>query len=71
MAVAGNPYGDGTFNSNVFETIIKISNGTLAPKIPKEFSKECQDFIGACLNRNPASRPTALELLDYAFILNS
>jgi serine/threonine protein kinase len=68
MAVAGNPYGEDAFSANMFESIIKISNGTLAPKMPKDFSKECLDFIGACLNRNPNNRPSALELLDHPFI---
>lgn len=35
-----------------------------APKVPEKlFSKEFENFIALCLNKNPEERPNARELL--------
>ncbi|XP_063702254.1 serine/threonine-protein kinase 26 isoform X2 [Culicoides brevitarsis] len=38
------------------------------PQLTGSYSKPFKDFVEACLNKEPENRPTAKELLKYAFI---
>ncbi|KAG6530054.1 mitogen-activated protein kinase kinase kinase 5-like isoform X1 [Zingiber officinale] len=38
------------------------------PPIPESLSDEGKDFLRSCFRRNPATRPTALVLLEHPFI---
>eukprot|EP00250_Pteridium_aquilinum_P007023 c16822_g1_i1 orf=237-2606(+) len=39
-----------------------------APPIPEVLSPDGQNFVKLCLQRNPADRPTAAELLEHRFV---
>ncbi|KAE8676549.1 Mitogen-activated protein kinase kinase kinase YODA [Hibiscus syriacus] len=57
--------------SNQYEgvaAIFKIGNSTDMPEIPDHLSSEAKSFIRLCLQREPSTRPTALQLLDHPFI---
>ncbi|CAI5519452.1 unnamed protein product [Closterium sp. Naga37s-1] len=41
------------------------------PHIPAEVSPECRSLLRRCLERDPANRPSAMLLLDHAFLLPS
>lgn len=41
-----------------------------SPTIPEKLSAEGKDFLGKCFQRNPADRPTAVQLLDHPFVRN-
>ncbi|KAL8128158.1 mitogen-activated protein kinase kinase kinase 5-like [Apium graveolens] len=41
-----------------------------SPTIPETLSAEGKDFLEKCFQRNPADRPTAVQLLDHPFIRN-
>ncbi|KAM7259677.1 hypothetical protein ACFE04_015418 [Oxalis oulophora] len=41
------------------------------PAIPEILSEVGRDFVRLCLQKNPARRPTALQLLDHAFVRNA
>lgn len=49
--------------------LLKIQKGE-PPKLdfPSRWSKEFNDFLTLCLNKDPTKRPTASELLDHPFI---
>lgn len=49
------------------EQIIAII-GENPPSLPDRFSLQFRDFVSLCLQKNPASRPSALELLKHPFI---
>jgi serine/threonine protein kinase len=38
------------------------------PPIPENLSPEGQSFIRFCLQRNPADRPSAAQLLEHSFV---
>jgi serine/threonine protein kinase len=38
------------------------------PNVPQNISSNCFQFISACLEINPDSRPSASELLEYEFL---
>ncbi|KAE8685693.1 hypothetical protein F3Y22_tig00111095pilonHSYRG00668 [Hibiscus syriacus] len=46
----------------------KIANGKGYPEIPNNLSKDAQNFIELCLQRDPTTRPTALQLQQHPFI---
>ncbi|KAE8689194.1 Mitogen-activated protein kinase kinase kinase YODA [Hibiscus syriacus] len=48
--------------------IFKIGNSKDMPEIPDHLSSEAKSFIRLCLQREPSTRPTALQLLDHPFI---
>ncbi|KAL4312855.1 hypothetical protein GQ457_01G028420 [Hibiscus cannabinus] len=48
--------------------IFKIANGKGFPEIPNNLSKDARNFIELCLQRDPTTRPTALQLLQHPFI---
>ncbi|KAL6652238.1 hypothetical protein ACP70R_011163 [Stipagrostis hirtigluma subsp. patula] len=50
--------------------VFKIGNSKELPPIPDHLSENCKDFIRKCLQRDPAQRPTAVELLRHPFIQN-
>jgi serine/threonine protein kinase len=52
--------------------VLKIlATTTTRPELPRNISKECRNFIQQCLQINPARRPTAADLLNHPFILNT
>lgn len=48
--------------------IFKIGNSKDMPEIPNHLSNEAKDFIKLCLHRDPALRPSAMQLLDHQFL---
>ncbi|XAR62351.1 Mitogen-activated protein kinase kinase kinase [Bertholletia excelsa] len=48
--------------------IFKIGNSKDMPEIPSHLSSNARSFINLCLQRNPAARPTAMQLLDHSFV---
>ncbi|XP_066342901.1 mitogen-activated protein kinase kinase kinase 3-like isoform X4 [Miscanthus floridulus] len=48
--------------------IFKIANSKDIPEIPDSFSEEGKRFLQLCLKRNPASRPSAVQLMDHPFV---
>lgn len=41
---------------------------TPAPQLPTSFSKQMRDFVGLCLQKNAAARPSAAELLQHRWL---
>lgn len=50
--------------------MFKIGNSKELPAIPDHLSDEGKDFVRQCLQRNPALRPTAAQLLEHPFVKN-
>ncbi|XP_024525121.1 mitogen-activated protein kinase kinase kinase 3 [Selaginella moellendorffii] len=50
--------------------MFKIGNSKETPPIPPHLSEECQHFLRLCLQRNPADRPTATELMEHPFVMD-
>ncbi|KAL5212674.1 hypothetical protein ABZP36_023521 [Zizania latifolia] len=50
--------------------VFKIGNSKELPPIPDHLSEEGKDFIRQCLQRDPSSRPTAVDLLQHSFVRN-
>ncbi|KAL6890262.1 hypothetical protein ACP4OV_009025 [Aristida adscensionis] len=48
--------------------IFKIGNSKDIPDIPDHLSSEAKSFLKLCLQRDPASRPTAAQLMDHPFV---
>lgn len=48
--------------------IFKIGNSKEIPEIPEHFSAEGKHFLNLCLQRDPAARPTATQLLEHPFV---
>ncbi|CAN1273864.1 Mitogen-activated protein kinase kinase kinase 5 [Linum perenne] len=51
------------------QAMFKVLNKS--PPIPEALSTEGKDFLSCCFRRNPAERPTALQLLEHSFVRNS
>ncbi|AQK73377.1 Mitogen-activated protein kinase kinase kinase YODA [Zea mays] len=51
--------------------MFKIGNSKELPPIPDHLSEEGKDFIRQCLQRDPSSRPTAVDLLQHPFVQNA
>ncbi|KVI04718.1 Protein kinase, catalytic domain-containing protein [Cynara cardunculus var. scolymus] len=51
--------------------LFKIGNSKELPVIPDHLSDEGKDFVRQCLQRNPALRPSAAQLLDHCFVKNA
>ncbi|XP_024013605.1 mitogen-activated protein kinase kinase kinase YODA [Eutrema salsugineum] len=52
-------------------SLFKIGNSKALPDIPDHLSEEGKDFVRTCLQRNPANRPTAAQILDHPFVRNA
>jgi serine/threonine protein kinase len=48
--------------------IFKIGNSKEIPEIPEHLSAEGKHFLNLCLQREPAARPTAAQLLEHPFV---
>lgn len=48
--------------------IFKIANSKEIPDIPEHLSAEGKHFLNLCLQRDPAARPTAAQLLEHPFV---
>ncbi|KAJ1275564.1 hypothetical protein BS78_05G145500 [Paspalum vaginatum] len=48
--------------------IFKIGNSKGIPDIPDHLSSEAKSFLKLCLQRDPAARPTAAQLMDHPFV---
>lgn len=48
--------------------MFKIGNSKELPVIPDHLSDDGKDFVRKCLQRNPANRLSAVELLDHPFV---
>jgi len=48
--------------------IFKIGNSKEIPDIPDHLSSEAKSFLKLCLQRDPAARPTAAQLMDHPFV---
>lgn len=59
-----NQYGDAV-------AMFKIVNSKELPVIPNYLSDECKDFVRQCLQWNPLQRPTAAQLLEHPFLIES
>ncbi|XP_051122744.1 mitogen-activated protein kinase kinase kinase YODA-like [Andrographis paniculata] len=51
--------------------VFKIGNSKEMPTIPDYLSEEGKEFVRLCLQRNPLHRPTAVQLLEHAFVKNA
>lgn len=52
------------------KVIMNIPNNN-PPQLTSEFSKDFRNFVDSCLNKDPADRPTAKDLLRHKFIKNA
>ncbi|BBG94972.1 mitogen-activated protein kinase kinase kinase 5 [Prunus dulcis] len=59
------PWSDFTGPQAMLKVLDKI------PDIPETLSAEGKDFLSRCFRRNPAERPSANQLLEHPFVLNS
>jgi len=57
------PYADLT---NALAVMYKLSSES--PQIPTDLAPEVQEFLQACMQRDPRLRPTAAELLGFRFL---
>lgn len=48
--------------------MFKIGNSKELPAIPDFLSREAKEFVRLCLQRDPAHRPTAAQLLEHPFV---
>ncbi|XP_010260482.1 PREDICTED: mitogen-activated protein kinase kinase kinase YODA-like isoform X2 [Nelumbo nucifera] len=48
--------------------MFKIGNSKDIPEIPNHLSSDAKSFLNLCLQRDPAARPTAAQLLDHPFV---
>ena len=53
---------------NQVQAIFKIASSQELPAIPETLSPEASEFILLCLQRDPAARPSADELLKHPFV---
>ena len=49
------------------DAIFKICYSNDIPDIPDHLSSEAKSFLKLCLQRDPAARPTAAQLMDHLF----
>lgn len=48
--------------------MFKIGNSKELPVIPNTLSRTGREFVRLCLQRDPAQRPTAAQLLEHPFV---
>lgn len=48
--------------------LMHIASATEPPALPESLSEEGKDFVLKCLDRNPARRPTVIQLLEHPFV---
>merc|ERR1712087_25704 len=64
MATAGPPWGQ---FDNLMQAFFKIGMSDEVPHIPETLSAACRGFMVRCLQRDPARRLSASELLNFTF----
>ncbi|XP_020253089.1 mitogen-activated protein kinase kinase kinase 3-like [Asparagus officinalis] len=52
----------------VVPAIFKIGNSKDIPDIPDHLSSDAKSFVKLCLQRDPAARPTAAQLMEHPFV---
>jgi len=63
-------YNNDTTRANDFWSLHKMIDQWNIPELPNnEFSEEFIDFIGICLEKDPAKRPNSKQLLEHTFVL--
>lgn len=67
MASAEKPWGKGAFE-NVMYALRHIAEPGNIPPIPDALDEEGEEFVKACLNRDPEKRPKAADLRNYSFV---
>lgn len=67
MATGSVPWSECDFDNPV-AAILKIGLEDEIPKIPDSLSHDLRDLIAQCLQRDPACRPTAQQLLKHRFL---
>jgi len=65
MAAGSNPWGK---FDNPMAAMCKIAMSSLTPPVPEFLSTECRGFVGLCVQRDPAARPTASKLLEHELV---
>lgn len=53
---------------NPMQAMYKIGMSQELPAIPEQFSEVCRDFAARCLQRDPALRPLARDLLQHGLV---
>jgi len=66
MATAEKPWGNGAFD-NMVAAMMRIGLTDAMPPFPKSVHTVVHSFIQACVQREPESRPQAIDLLDHEF----
>ena len=64
LATGSNPYNS---DPDPIEQMKKITSKTI-PSLPETYSSDFRDFVGKCLQFEPAKRATALELSKHPFL---
>jgi serine/threonine protein kinase len=69
MATAEKPWGDGAFD-NQMQALMHIEGSDSTPPIPSNLPAAVADLIRQCVQRDPALRPKASELLMHELVLS-
>lgn len=70
MTTAKDPWGPGAFD-NLMHALREIGTQDRTPPVPEGLGVSARDFLGHCLQRAPADRFTAADLLDHEFIVDA
>ena len=65
MSTAKHPWAN---FSNKFAAMTEIASGTSLPELPSHLSSQCVEFVFKAIQRDPAARPRAEELLAHPWL---
>jgi len=71
LATGKEPLAEKNFESSFAALYFIASTATAMPYIPSSLSKQGHDFIKLCLTRNVDARPTAAQLLQHPFVVDT